>query len=241
MKRIGTVIFMAVLAFIISSCKGDPGSPGSFADNVFMAQFQQGILPSSAFNGVLDTYIVSGSRDNINADCANLYLGRYGSDTTRIGFSCDLTSIPPEATIVKAYLTLTTNAVTVQGVTATAFAQPLFWWPGSSGCNVTYASTYDAHWNGPWSTTGGDLSRPMSDTSSVSSTSSNRAITFELNTSIVRNWVRNGVSNSPDANYGLIIKSSNEASGSYITVYSSNNTTNISYRPILTVYYTMPF
>jgi hypothetical protein len=69
---------MAVLAFIISSCKGDPGSPGSSADNVFMAQFQQGVLPSSAFNGVLDTYIASGSPDNIHADCTDLYLGRIG-------------------------------------------------------------------------------------------------------------------------------------------------------------------
>jgi hypothetical protein len=240
MKNICTTVWLAGVALCIVSCKGDPGSPGSPSDNIFMAQFQQGVLPSPAFTGMSDTYITSASPNNINAECTDLPLGRNGSDTSRIAFWCDLGLIPPQATVVKAYLTFTTHTASVQGVTAIAYAQPLYWWQGLSGCGVAYSSSYDARWNGPWTTRGGDLSRPMSGEDSVSYISSNRTLSFELDASIVQNWVRNGVSQDSLANYGLIIKSTNEATGSYISVYSSDNTSNIYYRPILTVYYKIP-
>ena len=144
--------------------------------------------------------------------------------------------IPAAAKVTRAFLTLTGQTLDYTGITVTAYAQTAYWFQGSSGCDVAYTYAFDARWAAPWTSAGGDLNKPMSNSPFISYTSPNRQLTLELDTATVQNWILDGVSSAPGADNGLIIKSINEAAG-YAEFISSDNASYVPYRPILTVYY----
>jgi hypothetical protein len=236
MKNLYTIAIIILVLFFMSSCEPKE-------EYIFEAKFQNSVLPSSGYARCLDTYLSNGSPDNIYADCTTMYIGNSGGTVYRSALYFDLTSIPPDATVVKAYLKLTTQQLTTTVITVRAYAQSVYWWPGGSGCNVAYSISYDARWNGPWTTPGGDLDRPMSNSVSISYDSEYRALTLDLYTDIVQQWIRNGVSSNPAiANSGMILKSTDEAtSGAYCTFITSDNTSFIEFRPLLTIYYKIDF
>jgi hypothetical protein len=238
MKKTSIVLLIAIAAFILVSCSKNSPTVVNPVSNTYVAQFQQGVLPSSAFNGFYDTYITnaSGKTNNIFPACDTLKIGVNSGNTYRIAISCALNYIPSSATVTKAFLTLTGQTLDYTGITVTAYAQSVYWFQGSSGCDTGYTYSFDARWNGPWISAGGDLNKSMSNSPFISYISPNRQLTLELDTATVQNWIKYGVSTDPAADNGLIIKSSNEAVG-YGEFISSDNSSYLPYRPILTVYY----
>ncbi|MBN1410376.1 MAG: DNRLRE domain-containing protein [Spirochaetales bacterium] len=237
MKIMLKLVFLALIALSVMSC------PPGLTDYVFEAKFQQGIIPSTGYNGCVDTYISTGAMNNVYDTCSTMIIGNSGGNWYRAVLYFNLTSIPAEATVVKAYLTLTVQYYYGAGITARAYALSTYWWPQTSGCGVDYGFSIDPRWSGPWSTMGGDLSRPMSQTEVVSIPSLKRTLTLDLDPSIVQIWVSRGITaDGTQSNSGLLIRAEYElTSGDYCTFYSSNNVTNIDYRPVLTVYYKFSF
>lgn len=197
-------------------------------EDLFVISFQEGVLPSSGYTATYCAYINSSNPNNRYADCAQNYIGISGG-TNRLAVYFDVTAIPANAVVVKAYLKLTTQ-ILVSGLNFTAYRQFTYWWDGAGGCG-TAGSLFDARWNGPWTTPGGDLTTAAGTASSTNA----RAVSIELNTAMVHDWVKNGINNGTDGNYGVIIKETNETSG-YLTV-NSNDATITSFRPVLTVFY----
>jgi len=236
-----TVVFLAcVITIALMSCKGDPGPAGP-ANNIFCAQFQQSILPSTGYIGANDTYIIESAPDSTNASCTGLTVGGVGGKKSRALLSYTLNTIPSNAIVTAAYLTLSISMYP-GSVTLTAYALPDYWFMGNAGCSVVRTNpAYDATWNGPWSTPGGSTATTASNSINVASgTGSPRQVTFVLKNSIVQNWVRLGFTSGADANNGLMIVSNTETTSDYMTFYSGDVTNLPEYRPVLSVYYSLP-
>ncbi len=238
MKKITVLTIAVIIAAVLISCSKDSPTVVNPVANTYVAQFQQGVLPSSAYNGINDTHITNaaGKTDHSFATCDTISLGRQTTNVYRIAISCAMNSIPSSAKVTKAFLTLTGQTMDTTGLTATAYAQSDYWFQGSNGCDILYTNPMDGRWNGPW-TAGGSLVNPMSNSAFISYNAPNRQLTLELDTTTVQNWVKYGVSSYPDANNGLVIKASDEVAGGYAAFISSDNSIYLMYRPIFTIYY----
>lgn len=224
------MVFFTAALLLFSGCSQEaPSYPAD--EDLFVISFQEEVLPSAGYNSTYCAHINSTNPNNRYADCLQNTIGISGG-TNRLAVYFDVTAIPSQAVVVKAYLKLTTQLL-VSGLNFTAYRQFTYWWDGSGGCG-TAGATFDARWNGPWSTPGGDLTTAVG----TASSSDARTINFELNTAMVQDWVEKGINSGTDGNFGVIIKENNESSG-YLTV-NSDDATVTSFRPVLTVYYKLP-
>ena len=68
MKKILSVLLISACFLALVSCTKNSPTVVNPVSNTYVAQFQQGVLPSSAFNGFYDTYIsnASGEVNNIS-------------------------------------------------------------------------------------------------------------------------------------------------------------------------------
>ncbi len=199
-------------------------------------QFQDGVFPSTYYDDTADTRIISNDLSNINfGSCFNLQIGFSNNRIWRLLMKFDISSIPASATVKSAYLTLYCYSLTGGPVNVVAYKITRSWIEGNGSCGGSsniYAS-WD-YYNGAgnsWTNPGGDFD--LTTQSDVTTVTTTGYYTIKLNTQMVQDWISN-----PLTNYGLIIKSIDETSGS-ISNYDNTTTTN-ERRPKLTIYYTLP-
>ncbi len=226
-KRFVTAVLLPVFLFIavvLTSCKGAAGPAGPLGDAGYVTMnFQDGMYPSNAYAGTTVNNIISGLYEyTIYYTNDNVTLGSAGGYKYRSLIKFDLSSavVPTGVIVHKAYLTITLsgamdNTITVYPVTAPWISNQTNW--------MNYANSL------LWAAPGGDFGAAMD-----SKTANSTTLTFALNPSLVGSWI-----SSPAANYGLILKAVDEASGAYANMYTAIYAVP-SQRPKLTIYYSLP-
>ena len=204
------------------------------------------------------TLVLTPSKDNTlyqdaEGDVSNgqgvfLYAGKTGEDAgfrLRRGLiAFDLTSIPPDAVISGATLTmfLSRSSPSAAPVNISLHAATQNWGEGASnagnpGGTGAPAQTGDATWRhrffstSMWTTVGGDFRAAASATTSVSTVNRNYSWVSGSLTGDVQAWVSN-----PASNFGWFIRGDELTNESAQRFNSSESTSN---RPQLTVTYTV--
>jgi hypothetical protein len=243
MKKFILFFAVIIIAFLGLSCsKGDTGPTGAQGlagptgnDGYLVMQFQDGNFPSSTYTGTRDTRIVNGVTSTYNfGDCSNLEFGNDVGRVLRLLISFDVSAISVSATVKSAYLTMYCNSAN-GSVDAVVYKVTKNWTEGTGDCGGT--PNVNASWNyyngsaNAWTTPGGDYD--VATQSEVKTVTTAGYYTIKLNTQMVQEWV-----NNPSQNYGLIVKSLNETSGDLVN--SDKKSTDVTQRPKLTIYYTLP-
>ena len=234
MRKPAFLFITCIIITVLMSCKGDPGP----ADNIFCAQFQQGILPSTGYTGSEDTFIAESQPNSTNATCSSLTVGGVGGKKYRSLISFTLNTIPAAAIVEDAFLTLTISQIP-GNVTLTAYTIPESWFMGGAGCSVLGISSYDATWTAPWTTPGGAMATQASGPVNVRGGEVRQA-TFTLDNSMLQNWIKLGYAADPASNHGVMIVSNTETGTDYMAFYSGDVTNLPEYRPVLSIYYRLP-
>ncbi|MBN2546942.1 MAG: DNRLRE domain-containing protein [Spirochaetes bacterium] len=243
MKKFTEFILLIVL-IVVFSCNpaGDETQQGD-NEELFVINLQNGVSPTSVYNGCDDSYIESGVNAGIcYGGSTQMHTGIASASGPKrrilIKFDLENVIIPSTVKIKKAYLTLYNyGGGGSSGYTDKMYAYKLItnWRQGTE--NGT-ASTSNVTWNDPgpgtWATVGGGGDFEivsMSDTPESWNVSGYS--TFSLNPSMVQSWI-----NDKSKNYGLILKGQieNTSTMAYRSFYTSESG-NLYYRPMLTVYY----
>jgi len=249
MKKTFFVFILSFAALTFFSCAGDTGPAGPEGnagdDGDIKVVFQQGVYPSAAYTGCEDAYIEAGGNQEMNyGGCDELNAGYYQviSRKRRSFIKFDLSYITPaNVNVTAAYLKLSfSSSPDIQGTTTiTAYAAAKNWQEGGAPCTGTAdvgVSWADYDGSNTWDTAGGDYSAvACSDTKEISGSPYDFTLTITADT--VESWI-----NDPSANYGMILKASNESSpgvDNYIRPASSEHATS-GVRPELTIYYSLP-
>ncbi len=239
----GKKILLLVLSFfvfmVLLSCKGDIGDPGPAGvsgKSIIMMSFQEGVYPSDGYTGTIDTDIIHAQPEVNNGACDTFDASndKCSWNPSRGLLRFDLTPlVPANVTVVKAYLEL--HAIDGAGPVGFVVHELTKEFEEGGNCNLSGAASWvSATATTMWTTPGGDYNpAPMS---SVVSDSIN-PITIELNPSVVQKWI-----NSPSKNYGMMIKASPETGVDECrgAEFASSENSTLSYRPKLTIYYTLP-
>ncbi len=230
------VLFLSVFS---SSCSQAPAAPEYNQEFIYEAKFQNGIFPNSSYVFTADAGLSSVGTDISYNTCTEMYVGRSAATRYRSVVKFDLSSLPAGAEVVKAELKLSIQGATSRGVTVTAYDISNLWESVTAGCGVSAGNSYDPRWNGPWSTAGGDLSSPVSNSAYISQNSVTRYLTLNLDTALVQRWIRNGTSlNQAESNNGVLLKGTDETStDAYAYFITSENTDSPQLAPLLIVYY----
>ena len=240
MKKLLTVLSVLILSLTMFSCsvgpEGEQGPAGSALDPI-VAIFQQGVLPGG-YIGCVDSHLASaGEGDKNFGGCDESWLGHTGAYQRRPVILFDITSsgiIPVTATVVKAELTIFVTNYTGNPLNITAYQISRSWVEGAGACTGT--TGVNVSWNNyngtgnTWTTPGGDYGSAVSSQVTLDSAG---YFSFELNASMVTDWLQNSAQN-----YGILIKDDDEASTEYLEIATSEHA-NAAFRPKLTVYYTL--
>jgi hypothetical protein len=238
----------AWLAFCLSSVlaasgctQGSTGAQGASGSTVMI--LQEGVSPSG-YAGAADNnlaYNSTGTYTTRNFGAATLMRTGRSSDLTPIiyrgAIKFDLSPIvPATSTITNAYLTLYVEslAYTTFGVPSTVevYALSQGWTEGSLDGTDGVSNWLTREAGTDWGAQGGSYEATLIDTESITQTGS---VTFTITPAVVQNWLENS-----SANYGLLLKVTNESGNVTIVNFSSSDSTTSSQRPKLTVYYRLP-
>ncbi len=234
-----------ILSFILFSCKGDPGPAGDKGDtgntgkSLIVMQFQNGVLPSDAYTGTVDTYIVKDASTNNYGACNIIGITNEdcGQKSKRGLIKFDVSSIVPLNLIVeKAYLELYMTAATNPPVSFAIHELNKNFEQGNS-CNATgYASWISATASTMWTTPGGDYNEESIANFIIPASPSSNKITVELNPVVVQKWI-----NDPTENKGILIKTFPDTYGACKgATFISSEHSELLKRPKLTIYYSLP-
>lgn len=192
--------------------------------------FQQGNSPAPSYNGALDTYLDSWNPASNFSTASGLYV--RANDYQAMLFSYDLSSIPPDAEIEQATLSLYAYASSNQNLmVADIFGVARPWL-------ITETTWLSATARLPWSVPGCNdpgvdrYSAPADLAQGFDSVS--RWYTFTV-TSLVEQWMAN-----PATNFGMIVKGRDGGSAQVLYSFSSAEAINPALRPFLTVIYRLP-
>ncbi len=214
---------LVVCTVLFFSCDLNKADSGSNSQTVNMTMFQYGVYPFSAFINSKDGYI-SQLNPNTTYNSSTLAIGFTGADIYRTLLQFDIYGhIPPNVNIIKAELTLFIAAYGGSYVIVNAHSLNVFW-------NET-----EATWNRPEageSWTGGSYDLPVIGQGTFNPSGGNAYISINLSTAVVKNWLESRLP------FGILLKSADETNGSYFACGSNDNI--YFYRPMLTIYYTMP-
>ena len=179
-------------------------------------------IPSSS-----DAQIRSGSNRNYG-NCDYMWVGEYGVYRSLVYF--DLSSIPSNATITNAYVTLTAISGSNSGNRDISMYRITSDWVEGGGCDQTGSVNWISRMSGQnWSSSGGDYSSVIS-TTTVSGTYY-VPYTWDL-TQTAQYW-HNGIY----TNYGVIFIQPNE---NHYKVFATKEHTNSDYHPFITISYSIP-
>jgi hypothetical protein len=213
-----------IVLFLIS-CKKEK-TPSDF----IVVDFQNGLAPYTSYTGCQDANMASGAAyaNNNFGSCAEGSMGYVDASQgiTRYLVQFDISYIPKGVTIKKAFLTLyaSNNVASTGNETISCYNKTTPWQAGIN-CNLPGGISYT-------SSNGGGSFDPASVGSVVISPGNNN-YSFNISPSTVQNWLDNSTKN-----YGLLLKSNNESTSSYLWCNFADNPT-VNLRPKLTVYYTI--
>jgi hypothetical protein len=242
-------ILMAMLLVAVVGCKGKTGptgatgatgttgptgTSGTNTSNVYTARFQTGVYPSTAYAGVTFNRI-----DSLNASTNYPNDGKLIFASTSTGEKSALLVKFDIAGLIPSNATLTTAAIELVTTSATTLTGAVTIGVHKIG---GYGWTYQASWNREdgsvyWgiSPFGSNCYGSVMGTAvlPVSYTGATNRIGIDVSTATIAAWMSG-------TNNGLAIVSENEgtdATGS--VVFSAPNDSNVSYRPVLEVNYTL--
>ena len=233
MRKTAYFLAAALIVFAAVSCTFD-GPAGPAGTNLYEISFQQGMYPDSTYSGCSDTYLEGGTASYENYGTGgNLFFGKYfvSNSVERAAVKFDISGLlPAGAKVKKAYIKVyvASSSMSPQAMNASFYEISSNWSEGAASWVSRTAGT-------PWTAAGGDhASAAVSDAQNFSATAVYKS--FEITPSVVQKWF-----DTPALNLGLLLKTDIEASAlteNWFGVRSSNFAT-ASYRPKLTVYYTL--
>lgn len=181
---------------------------------------------------VRDTYMSSWGKNNLNYNLDKIYVGATTAGSTRPLLYFDVSSIPATATVMSACVCLYHDGKNASNSTTMRAYKMLKEW-----------DLYTSSWNNQYTTQGwtqGGAGSPLdywgehySGSITLTSTETDGWKIFEIRKNLVEGWVK---SSSGSANYGLLLKTDNEASDQHS--FKSSQYLSSSYYPYLKVYYT---
>ncbi|MBN2546258.1 MAG: DNRLRE domain-containing protein [Spirochaetes bacterium] len=221
-----TMILLTIALITVLSCA--PASDEETVldgEPVFVENFKYGHYPTSSYTSTYDTYIASAAPANNYGAISSFYI------TNAIGYTRGLVRFiitgyfPANINVKKATLTLYTDGI--GSPIKVSFHELTRSWI------ETQATWNEAETGTPWATIdgGGDFG-PSVASYTVYEFSAYGFVSFNLPGSLVKKWITN-----PNENYGILIKVSSESGDPKLISFSSSEDT-VSYRPMLTVYYT---
>jgi hypothetical protein len=227
MKKHGfKFIWIGIVLTALLLAGGCGNSTPTSSPDLLVAEFQYGVLPYAGYIGCMDTNMASVApyADENYGACDQGSAGYFGASAgiTRYMIWFDVTSIPSGVTIKKAFLTL--SVITSNGSNTMSCHVKTSSWATGSDCGALGVPS----WN---STSGGEPFNPASAGSVAFSSTKNYSIS--ISPSAVQAWIDDSTQNN-----GLLLKTDNEADYSYLYFYFADSVT-VSYRPKLTVYYTV--
>lgn len=233
-KTLLAILAVTALVAILSSCtgKGDPGAAGvagpTGTDGYLVMEFQNGVMPSSAYAGATDVRIVSDPfEDNNYNAAASMQLGLQVPHYKR-GIFKFLTNayLGSGVKVKKAYLTLYCSSV----VTAT----PAFYLLPISGSWIESEATWiSATAAAMWSTAGG-TTQTAAVSNNVTVNTASKYYSFEITPSFVQSWI-----DTPAGNFGVLVRAVDESSSANEAIFATDNSATPAMRPKLTIYYTL--
>ncbi|MCX8093507.1 MAG: DNRLRE domain-containing protein [Candidatus Goldbacteria bacterium] len=243
MKKNFLFIILIITGLILLSCKGDPGPAGAVGEDgkpLYVQMFQNQVYPNSLYQDVSDNYIIDFYPNNNYGECDNFILMSSSIAKSRITLKfINLENfIPANVTITNAYLVLYGgNAITYTVSSICAYKLTKDWTEGTGTC-VTPTTT-NSSWTNysgsfAWTIPGGDFdTTPVSDAVKINTFQAYYSL--KLKTELIKEWIQ-----SPITNYGVLIKAVDETKNSVMYFASSENTADLTWRPKLFIYYTIP-
>lgn len=228
----------AIAAILFISCSSGPGAAGPAGVDVAAVEFQNGAAPHAGYDGSEDAgYDSQQAAFNYGGHT----YGWIGNDTYKWRYAVrfDVSSIVPKNVKVKS-CQLIVYCNDIAGATVIrpyALNQP--WTEGTSdyagmttGVNISWLN-YDGN-TFPWATAGGDFAAAAAG-SAVTTSTSGRYYTFNINASVVQAWIDDDSSNN-----GLVLKGDEETTGIKWMRVATNESANKLLRPKLVVRYSLP-
>jgi len=213
---------------------GSKGTNGSDTTNVYTARFQTGVDPSTTYAGVTFNRL-----DSVNAGTIYSNDGKLIFSNTPAGEHSVILVKFNITGLIPSNATLTTAAIELVSNTSTTLTGPVTIGVHKIG---GYAWTYQASWNSSdgsvywgYSIFGSNCYGSVMGTAvlPVSYTGATNRIGLDVSTATIATWMNGD-------NTGLAIVSENEGSDAMgSVVFSAPNDSNVSYRPVLEVNYTL--
>lgn len=226
-----TLLFVTAIAAVLfaASCTVGPEGPSGADGAVVM--FQNGLYPSAAYAGCVDTGIESSAPTVNYGDSTTIAAaGLWASSTVyRYMIKFDVSYITPSnVNVTEAYLELIPWQATGAN-TITAYAITKNWIEGQATWNnFTTASA--------WNLAGGDFgTQAAAGTISYGPNDDNKTFRLSLNADTVKSWITD-----PASNYGVMLVAQNESSGTAYFNSVTSEDSQLSERPRLVVKYTLP-
>lgn len=223
MKKLLCVIVFVLPAVLMVSCGSTcPSCPAQ--EQVFTAQFQDGVWPNSAFAGITDSSIFESTPDSYVGAAILCSLNSTSGSRARVLFKFDLRGyLPSNINVTRAFLTLNTTTSSI--ITAATHV-------------VTQADdmavvTWNTAGPGLWSpSAGGTFQGTVSGSAQFNGTDS--VYTVEIDAATVKKCLTD-----PLDNYGIMLVSADEGVTTAGLSFRSSDYGTFNQRPMLTVYYTM--
>lgn len=231
------LIVFALSALFFISCTGPAGPTGPQGPEgpiepglYYVKIFQQGVYPT-AYAGQVQSSLSSAQSNAYYTDSSNtINLGHItGSGYTyRAIIKFNLSSLPSTKVMVdKAELILKTNGLGTESGAADVKIHKV-----TSPWTVYQAGWEDSSTTSNWTAPGGDFtSNTITPNAANYDFGFNSTITIALDPAVVQGWMT-----SPATNYGVLLKSTDEAIDNACEIYSSGAAV-ASNRPMLKVWY----
>lgn len=221
---------------------GPTGANGTTPSNTFETYFQNGVFPSSSYNGELDTWLSGNNTIEYASPYLEVNTSASITNYSRTLLFFDVSALPTNATVISAQVWLKLESATNVGSNPVTIGLHNFASDTFSGCHWSIG----ASWYGPggtgWNSCTGDSSvsqlgyinpttiSKVIFTSSVNGTSN--VYKWDISPSVVQSWLTNSMNN-----VGLILKSEGEfgETASSVGFYPYNATAGNS--PLLIVSY----
>lgn len=184
-------------------------------------------------NPTIDTYLSEQNTGRNYGTCTTFLVdGQNGARAYRGLLKFDLTSIPANAVINSATLTLVATAVQSNNSFPIDVHRMTRDWAEGAQCNTNGTPSWNQFSAGnSWTTLGGDFDATVQGTTNVSTTGT---YNWSLS-SLVQNWV-----NGTNPNYGLLMKFTTENTANEQKSFGSLQNATIANRPVLAISYTVP-
>ena len=245
--KVLALFFLSVFFAIIFSCNSVLGdSTGNSSgqqstDSMFFEKFQKGVFPSANYTDTIDTTILTTSpNSNLGASTVGAFGTISTGDKLRYLIRFNIKGYIPKTAVVKnAYLLLyvSSSPSSETGSNKGAYTLTRNFVEGTSNTDIIDGATWNTYdGTNSWTTPGGDFNAALSSNPvDITGLVATDYYTFQLDTSLVQNWVEDVTLNS-----GILIKNITEISSPQASIVAANETTTLVERPMLIVYYDLP-